>query len=214
MESLICPCFIVSSNNILFPWFAGPDKFLLTSLFPNTNFQKVHPPTITARLDFKEYFMTYDNVGSQFVKKKFKAARKKALNPFAARFSQAAYYVPNKSNLCSYAIITGKQDEPVSMSYLRWKDPLFHGMFVIPKLRDSLNRKTCRRFFVVPREQYLRFKKEHKMGISSKNGEMDPVQYFDSTVSKLISTSHPMSYEVNVPHLFHSNAFFIPRWRE
>ena len=214
MELLICPCFKVTSDTILFPCYAGPDKFLSTSLFPNTNFQKVHPPTITARLDFKEYFMTYENVGSQFVKKKFKAARKKALNPFAARFSQAAYYVPNKSNLCSYAIITGKHDETIEMPYLRWKDPLFQGIFVISKLRDSIKGKTCHRFFIVPQEQYLRFKKEHKMGISSKNGEMDPVQYFDSTVSKLISTSHTMSYEVNVPHLFHSNAFFIPRWRE
>ena len=149
MELLSCHCFIVSSDNIWFPCFAGPDKFLSTSLVTNTNYQKVHPPTITTRNDFNEYFMTYDNVRSQFVKKKFKAARKKVLNPFAARFSQATYYVPNKFNLCSYAIITGKQDEPISMSYLRWKDPLFQGMFVIPKLRDSLNRKTCRRFFVV-----------------------------------------------------------------
>ena len=214
MQSLICPCFIVSSDNIWFPCFAGPDKFLSTFLVTNTNHQKVRPPNITGRKGFDEYFVTYDNVGSKFVKNKFKAARKKGLNPFATRFTHNAYYLPNKSNLCSYAIITGKHDEPIQMTYLRWKDPLFQGMFVIPKLRDSIKGKTYCRFFVIPREQYLSFKKEHKMGISSKNGEMDPVQYFDSTVSKLISTSHTMSYEVNVPHLFHSNAFFIPRWRE
>ena len=214
MELFIFATCKVSSDTLLFPFYGGPDKFISTCLITKPNHQKVHPPTITARAGFNDYYITYDNDDCHFVKNKFKAARKKGLNPFATCFPQATYYIPNKCNLCSYAIITGKQDEPVSMSYLRWKDPLFHGMFVIPKLRDSLNRKTCRRFFVVPREQYLRFKKEHKMGISSKNGEMDPVQYFDSTVSKLISTSHTMSYEVNVPHLFHSNAFFIPRWRE
>ncbi len=77
MELLSCPCFKVSSDNILFPCFAGPDKFLSTSLVTNTNYQKVHPPTITARNDFNEYFMTYDNVRSQFVKKKFKAAERR-----------------------------------------------------------------------------------------------------------------------------------------
>ena len=105
---------------------------------------------MTARVGFKEYYVTYDNDGGHFVKNKFKAARKKGLSPFATRFTQAAYYLPNKSNLCSYAIITGKQDEPIQMPYLRWKDPLFLGMFVIPKLRDSIKGKTCRTFFVVP----------------------------------------------------------------
>ena len=103
---------------ILFAYHAGPDKFLSTLLPSKTNPDKVHPPTITTRVDFKEYYVTYNNDGSRFVKNKFKAARKKGLNPFANRFCQAAYYVPNKSNLCSYAIITGKQDEAVEMPYL------------------------------------------------------------------------------------------------
>jgi hypothetical protein len=81
-----------------------------TFLPSNTNQEKVHPPTITARVGFNEYYVTYDNDGCRFVKNKFKAARKKGLNLFATLFSQAAYYVPNKSNLCSYAIITGKHD--------------------------------------------------------------------------------------------------------
>jgi hypothetical protein len=98
MELLICPCFKVSSDTILFPCYAGPDKFLSACFITNTNRQKVHPPIIRARKGFNEYFVTYDNVGSQFVKNKFKAARKKGLNPFAAHFSQAAHYL----FLCHY----------------------------------------------------------------------------------------------------------------
>jgi hypothetical protein len=100
-----------------------------------------------------------------------------------SKIQQAAHYIPNKCNLCSYAVITGKHDETIGMSYLRWKDPLFQGMFVIPKLRDSINGNTYRRFFVVPREKYMFFKKEHQMGIGTKTGEKDPVEYFDSNVS-------------------------------
>ena len=177
---------------ILLAYHAGPDKFLSTLLPSKTNPDKVHPPTITTRVDFKEYYVTYDNDDSRFVKNKFKAARKKGLNPFATRFCQAAYYVPNKSNLCSYAIITGKQDEAVKMPYLRWKDPLFNGMFVIPKLRDSIKGKTCRRFFVVPRDRYLTFKKHHKLGISTKNVEKDPINFFDANVSPVVSISPNM----------------------
>ncbi len=178
------------------------------------NHQKVHPPTITSRAGFNEYYVTYDNDDCRFVKNKFKAARKKGLNPFATRFTQAAYYIPNKCNLCSYAIITGKHDETIEMPYLRWKDPLFQGMFVIPKLCDSIKGKTYRRFFVVPREQYLSFKKEHNMGISTKNGEKDPVQYFDSYVSTVVSNSRTMLYNVVVPHFFNSYVFIMTRLRE
>ena len=95
--------------------------------------------------------------------------------------------MPDKSKLCSYAIIKGPHDEIVDMSNLRWKDPLFQGMFVIPKLRDSIKGKTYLKFFVVPREQYLFFKKEHKMGISTKTGYKDPIEYFDSKVSTFLS---------------------------
>ncbi len=87
-------------------------------------------------------------------------------------------------------------------------------MFVIPKLRDSIKRKTCRRFFVVPQEQYLSFKKEHKMGISTKNGEMDPVQFFDSNVNTVVSNSHTMLYEVVVPNFFNSYVLIMTRLRE
>jgi hypothetical protein len=214
MEFFIFTIFNVSFDTLLFPFYAGPDKFVSTCLITKTNHQKVHPPTITARVGFKEYYVTYDNDGCRFVKNKFKAARKKGLNPFATRFTQAAYYLPNKSNLCSYAIITGKHDETIQMPYLRWKDPLFEGMFVIPKLHDSIKRKTCRRFFVVPREQYLSFKKEHKMGISTKNGETDPVQFFDSNVSTFVSNSHTMLHDVVVPHFFNSYVFIMTRLRE
>jgi hypothetical protein len=97
------------------------------------------------------------------------------------------------------------------MSYLRWKDPLFQGMFVIPKLRDSINGKTYCRFFVVPREQYMFFKKEHQMGISTKTGEKDPVEYFDSNVSTFLSNSLTMLYNFVVPHIFHSYIFIVTR---
>jgi hypothetical protein len=64
----------------------------------------VNPPTITARVGFNEYYHTYDRDSSRFIKNKFKPARKKGLNPFASRFSQESYYIPDKSSLCSYAI--------------------------------------------------------------------------------------------------------------
>ena len=154
-------------------YYAGPDKYDSTCSITRLNHQNVHPPTIIARASFNEYYLTYDNDGCRFVKNKFKAARKKGLNPFAAHFSQVAYYIPNKCNLCSY-VITGNHDETIDMSYLRWKDPLFQGMFVIPKHCDSLKGKTHRRFFILQRKQYLFFEKEHKMGISTKSG-FDPV---------------------------------------
>jgi hypothetical protein len=193
-NGILCSYYIfeVSFDTILFLFHAGPDKYLSTLLPSLTKPEKVHPPTITTRVGFNEYYVTYDNDGHRFVKNKFKAARKKGLNPFATRFSQAAYFVPNKSNLCSYAIITGKEDEAIEMSYLRWKDPLFHGMFVVPKLHDSIKGKTCRRFFVVPRDQYLTFKKQHKLGISTKNGEKDPIKFFDANVSTFIYISWNM----------------------
>lgn len=193
-NGILCSYYIfeVSFDTILFLFHAGPDKFLSTLLPSLTNPEKVHPPTITTRVGFNEYYVTYDNDGHRFFKNKVKAARKKGLNPFATRFSQAAYFVPNKSNLCSYAIITGKEDEAIEMSYLRWKDPLFHGMFVVPKLHNSIKGKTCRRFFVVPRDQYLTFKKQHKLGISTKNGEKDPINFFDANVSTFIYISWNM----------------------
>jgi len=77
-NSLFFTIFNVSFDTLLFPFYAGPDKFVSTCLITNKNHQKVHPPTITARVGFKEYYVTYDNDGCRFVKNKFKAARKKA----------------------------------------------------------------------------------------------------------------------------------------
>ena len=60
----------------------------------------------------------------------------------------------------------------------------------------------------------MSFKKEHNMGISTKNGEKDPVQYFDSYVSKDVSNSRTMLYNVVVPHFFNSYVFIMTRLRE
>ncbi len=192
-------------------YYAGPDKYDPACSITRCNHQQVHPPTIIARPSFNEYYLTYNNDGCHFIKNKFKASRKKGLNPFATRFSQAAHYIPNKCNLCSYAIITGKHDESINMSYLRWKDPLFQGMFIIPKLRDSIKGKRYSKFFVVPREQYMFFKKEHKMGISTKTGEKDPVEYFDSNVSTFLSNHLTRLYNFGVPHIFTSYLFIMTR---
>ena len=60
----------------------------------------------------------------------------------------------------------------------------------------------------------MSFKKEHNMGISTKNGEKDPVKFFDSNVSTVVSDSGKIEYDVVVPHFFDSYVFIMTRLRE
>ena len=87
-------------------------------------------------------------------------------------------------------------------------------MFIIPKLRDNIKGKRYCYFFVVPREQYMFVKKEHKMGISTKTGEKDLVEYFDSNVSMFLSNSLTRLYNIGVPHIFTSYLFIMTMSRE
>jgi len=69
---------------------SGPDKYQSSCLTSAPTLKQAHPPTITARVGVNEYYCTYERDSARFMKNKFKAARKKGLNPFVSRSSQAS----------------------------------------------------------------------------------------------------------------------------
>ena len=103
--------------------------------------------------------------------KKFNASH----DSFVKKFTRLFYFIPNTEYFCSYAIIVDPEGEPVDLPFLRKKDKNLEGMFVVPKLRDSILGKKYQTFFVVPCKCYLHFKKMHKSGISTKNGHCNPM---------------------------------------
>ena len=69
------------------------------------------------------------------------------------------------------------------LSFLRQRHNDFDGMFVVPKLQDSIDGVKFRHFHVIPRAQYILFKNRHKQGITTMNGIHNHVAYVDSQVS-------------------------------
>lgn len=72
-------------------------------------------------------------------------------NSFVKNFSRLPYFLPNKNNFCSSAIIVDPKGKSVDRLPQEKEKNLDNGMFVVPKLRDSINGKTYRYFFIVPR---------------------------------------------------------------
>ena len=108
---------------------------------------------------------------------------------FMKKFARFSYFILNIENFCSYAIIVDPEGEPVDLPFLRKKDKNLEGMFVVPKLRDSILGKKYQTFFVVPCKCYLHFKKTHKSGILTKNGYCNPIEQFDKMVRSQIISS-------------------------